>query len=95
MNRRNFLKGAALTVAAPMIIKASHLMRVWVPPEPEIFTGFELGHPYDFIVSQAEDQRIEDSFMLTSKASHGDVVWDQGRGEWHMRIGDDWRRLWI
>lgn len=40
ISRRSFLKGAAAVVAAPAIIKASHLMNVWTPPEPEIFTGY-------------------------------------------------------
>lgn len=38
MNRRGFLKAAAMIVAAPAIVKAENLMKVWVPPEKKIIT---------------------------------------------------------
>lgn len=32
MNRRNFLLGSAAIVAAPAIVRAESLMKIWVPP---------------------------------------------------------------
>ena len=37
--RRIFLKGLLAVVAAPAIVKADNLMKIWVPPEPRIVTS--------------------------------------------------------
>lgn len=33
-NRRAFLFGAAATLAAPAVVRAESLMKLWVPPTP-------------------------------------------------------------
>ena len=37
-NRRAFLLGAATALAAPAIVPASSLMKLWVPPAPALVT---------------------------------------------------------
>lgn len=39
MNRRGFLGGLIGVVAAPAIVRAESLMKIWVPPVPKILTG--------------------------------------------------------
>ena len=45
MDRRKFLQGAAALFAAPAIVKADSLMKIWVPPKPE-FVTFRRPNPY-------------------------------------------------
>ena len=49
MNRRDFLKTMIAAAAAPAIVKAENIMKVWVPPEKKIITG-ELGHYNDLFM---------------------------------------------
>lgn len=41
MNRRHFLSIIAAGLAAPAIVKAENIMRIWTPPEPKIINPFE------------------------------------------------------
>jgi hypothetical protein len=36
MQRRGFLLGLGTTLAAPAVVRASSLMKLWVPPAPEL-----------------------------------------------------------
>lgn len=38
MNRRNFLKSMIVLGAAPAIVSAGSLMKIWVPPEKKVMT---------------------------------------------------------
>ena len=43
MNRRNFLKGSAALFAAPAIVKAENIMKIWTPPDAgKIMTASEV-----------------------------------------------------
>lgn len=46
MNRRDFLKTTGLIVAAPAIVRAESLMKIWVPPEPKILIPRPPGYYY-------------------------------------------------
>ncbi len=94
MDRRTFLRGATLVAVAPMVIKASHLMRVWVPPEPEIFTGYSARFSYDFVVTMS-DGPAHQSKWLASQANYGDIVLDADTGQRHMLVQDGWRTLHV
>jgi hypothetical protein len=41
MNRRHFLSIIAAGLAAPAIVKAENIMRIWTPPEQKIINPFE------------------------------------------------------
>jgi hypothetical protein len=41
MNRRHFLSIIAAGLAAPAIVKAENIMRIWTPPEQKIVNPFE------------------------------------------------------
>lgn len=57
MNRRQFLR-AGLGLGAAAIIPYDRLMKVWMPPEPEIFLGYDLAVPdSDVTVIWKVDQR--------------------------------------
>ena len=42
MNRRDFLKTMIAAAAAPAIVKADNIMKIWVPPEKRIINYPEL-----------------------------------------------------
>ncbi len=91
ITRRQFLKRTV--VAAPAIIVASHLMNVWTKPQPEIFTGYDIKHPFDFEFGISHGRGPDASWGLRN-AVHGDVARQEG-GKYWMRINDEWRQLWI
>jgi hypothetical protein len=39
MERRDFLKGILAAGVAPAVVKAENLMKIYVPPEPDIYTN--------------------------------------------------------
>ncbi len=39
MTRRTFLKASGALFAAPAIVKAENIMKIWTPPEKEIYMG--------------------------------------------------------
>ncbi len=41
-SRRTFLLGAATALAAPAVVRAEGLMKLWVPPVPRIMTPEEM-----------------------------------------------------
>ena len=42
MKRRSFLSSILAAGMAPAIVKASSIMKIWVPPEREIYMGVDL-----------------------------------------------------
>ena len=44
--RRNFLKGLGILGAAPAIVQAENIMKIWTPPSQRIVTNFS--HPPGF-----------------------------------------------
>lgn len=45
MNRRQFLQAMLAAGAAPAIVKAENLMKIWVPPAPKVVAGVDLAVP--------------------------------------------------
>lgn len=42
ITRRGLITGIAAALAAPAIVKADSLMKLWVPPEPKIIIGTDI-----------------------------------------------------
>lgn len=45
LSRRTFLLGAATALAAPAVVRAESLMKLWVPPTPKLVTSLDVGGP--------------------------------------------------
>ncbi len=73
LSRRQFLLSAAALSAAPAIVRAESLMKLWVPPpivfemnQIEVVTGMELvEHPNDYIVIGYEN--VNADYMLVER----------------------------
>ncbi len=48
MKRRSFLLGLGTALAAPAIVRADSLMKLWVPPAPKLVRAPPLGRGYLF-----------------------------------------------
>lgn len=92
LNRREFLAGLGI---APAFIVAANLMPVWRPPAVEIFTGFDVQHPFDYIVGATNGQLRPEELYGLGEAGHGEVL-QYNDGYW-MYIGQagegKWREL--
>lgn len=40
-DRRTFLLGLGTALAAPAVVRASSLMKIWVPPAPQLITAID------------------------------------------------------
>lgn len=45
LSRRNFLKSSGIILAAPAIVKAENLMKIWTPPKDIVIPDITLGLP--------------------------------------------------
>ena len=80
MNRRSFLTAILALAAAPAVVKASNIMRVW-----PVFTGGEYGwQPFDGSISDAlftgEIGRYEGVSFRTNALGEGTVLTEENTG---------------
>lgn len=47
-NRRSFLLGLGTALAAPTIVRAESLMKLWVPPAPKLIAAVDLAEATDY-----------------------------------------------
>lgn len=76
-SRRSFLRTMMLAAAAPAIVKAENIMKIWVPPEPEIIKGRGMSDSF-FHVDESPFMGHMDDFTLEAwiqkpKATMSDI----------------------
>lgn len=76
MNRRGFLKAMLAAAAAPAIVRAESLMKIYVPPEPKLFV------PSDSIVQGMEFGKNDFTFETWVKKPETEGMILGGDGEW-------------
>jgi hypothetical protein len=47
-SRRGFLLGLGTALAAPAVVRAESLMKLWVPPAPKLIVGVDLAGKADY-----------------------------------------------
>lgn len=66
MNRRGFLGAILAGAAAPAVVKAESLMKIWVPPEPKIWTLSPIGKsPLEEFIAEHK-KGIETSIFMAA-----------------------------
>ena len=99
MNRRHFLNIIAAGLAAPAVVKAENIMRIWTPPEQAIVNPFagmwqdEAGTIPVTALGQFVGRWEQESFTLISPLhSRPTVVFVEGRGYGTQYTGNQFMR---
>lgn len=74
--RRNFLKAAVVVVAAPAIVKAENIMKIWVPPERTVITYT----PKNKILIHRGNHDAADAFAYSVDLKYKTIAIDTGEG---------------